>query len=424
MDAGLGGWDRLKLLYGLRNYRIYMFGDFVSLLGNWAQRVAIGWLTWQLTGSVTWLGIIGFADLFPSVAMAPLGGVIADRGDPRSISFSTQLWQMGQTVALCVLSFTDWMNIWLLLLLTVARGTLAAINQPARLALVPSLLPREHLPAGLAVNSLGFNLARFIGPAIAGIAIPIGGVGLAFGLNALSYLVLLYALWVLDIPKVIRPHVARGFRNTLIQAGEGIDYVRRSPALGPILFLFIVAALCARPIQELLPGFADQVFARGASGLAWMTSSMGIGAMLGGYFIIRTGSYTGLTGVLFVNYAIIAAALLIFAWTTQFWFALLVIAVLGFSLTVNSICTQSIMQAAVEDDYRGRVMSLYGMIFRGFPAFGALIIGMASDLWGLAIPLATAAVLMFVAWLPALRHRPDTTRVPEVVKREQRKAAE
>ena len=414
--GGSGGFHRLKILYGLRNYRIYMIGDFVSLIGNWAQRVAIGWLTWQLTGSVTWLGIIGFADLFPSVAMAPLGGVIADRGDPRSISFTTQVWQTVQTVALCVLSFTDWMNIWLLLLLTVARGTLAAINQPARLALVPSLLPREHLPAGLAVNSLGFNLARFVGPAVAGVAIPIGGVGLAFGLNALSYLVLLYALWVLDLPKVVRSHVARGFRNTLMQAREGVDYVRRSAALAPILFLFTVAALCARPIQELLPGFADEVFARGASGLAWMTSAMGLGAMLGGYFIIRAGSYTGLTSILFVNYAVMGGALLVFAWTTLFWLALLILAVLGFAMAVNSICTQSIMQNAVEDAYRGRVMSLYGMVFRGFPAIGALVIGVAADLVGLAIPLATAAILTLVAWLPSLRHRPQPAAVPEVAK--------
>jgi hypothetical protein len=103
MAAESGGLHRLRILYGLRNYRIYVVGDFVSLIGNWAQRVAIGWLTWQLTGSATWLGIIAFADLFPSVALAPLGGVIADRGDPRSISFKTQAVQMGHATALCLL---------------------------------------------------------------------------------------------------------------------------------------------------------------------------------------------------------------------------------------------------------------------------------------------------------------------------------
>ena len=150
MEAvGSGGWHRLKILYGLRNYRIYAFGDFVSLIGNWAQRVAIGWLTWQLTGSVTWLGLIAFADLFPSVALAPLGGVIADRGDPRSISFNTQMVQMAHALALCILTVTGLMGIWLLLALTVARGALAAVNQPARLSLVPSLLPREYLPAAI-----------------------------------------------------------------------------------------------------------------------------------------------------------------------------------------------------------------------------------------------------------------------------------
>jgi predicted MFS family arabinose efflux permease len=295
-----------------------------------------------------------------------------------------------------------------LLALTLVRGALAAINQPARLTLVPSLLPREHLPAGLALNSLLFNLARFIGPAVAGVAIAAGGISFAFALNAVSYVVLLHALWVLDVPRATKPEVARGVRGTLKQAADGITYVRNSPTLAPILFMFAVVALCGRPVQELLPGFADDVFGRGAFGLALMTSAMGLGAMLGGYSIIRAASHAGLTGPLFVNYAVMCAALLIFAWTTLFWFGLLLLVVLGFTMAVNSICTQSLVQYAVDDAYRGRVMSLYGMIFRGFPAIGALAIGVAADVFGLALPLAAASLLMLVAWLPALRHRRQT----------------
>lgn len=191
----MAGPAEMRLLFTFHNYRAYIFGDFLSLIGNWVQRVAVGWLTWELTHSATWLGVIAFADLFPAILMAPLGGAIPDRGVPRLISLHTQSLQMLQTLALFLAYALGLLSIWLLLVLTILRGGLAAINQPARMSLVPTLIPRDHLSSGLALNSLAFNLSRFIGPIIAGFAIWAGGVGLAILINALSYIAMLYALW-------------------------------------------------------------------------------------------------------------------------------------------------------------------------------------------------------------------------------------
>jgi len=406
MPADSPALDRpigIRDLLHQRNYCLFLTGDFISLLGNWTQRIAIGWLTWQLTESTTWLGIIAFADLFPSVVLSPFGGVIADRGDPRRISFHTQTIAMLHASALFVCSATGLLNIWLLVFLVTLRGSIAAMNQPARFALVPSLIPRDLLSIAMATTAVGFNLARFVGPAIAGLVIVRFGVSGAFAVNAVSYVALLIALWMLDVVPVKREAHSKQSVGTQIVAGY--QYVSRHAGVGPVLLLFAVGSVLVRPLTEMLPGFADGVFKEGAAGLAWLTSAMGIGAMLGGILMVRRNKLEQVFQAISVSLAVMSAAVLLFAFTPSFWLAIALTVTAGCAISVNGIGTQILTQSAVDNDMRGRVMSLYGVLFRAGPAIGAVVIGIIGDHVGLAWPTAVGALACGVVWVWSIRHR-------------------
>jgi MFS family permease len=374
-----------------RNYRLYAAGDAVSLIGNWVQKVAIGWLTWQLTVSATWLGIVAFCDLCPAIVLSPIGGVIADRGDPRRMSLISQVFAMTQAMVLLVLTWASLIDIWGIVVLSVLRGSIAAINQPARMSLMPNLIPPEDLASAIAFNSVMANMARFIGPAIAGVVIAGGGVSGAFAINAASYLLLLYALWAIDVKETVPSHQARRAMWTQITAGYRYVYEHRG--IGPLLLIYSATTVLVRPVTELLPGFADRIFGMGAQGLAWMTSAMGLGAMVGGMTMVRRASTERLVRAAVSSLAGLSISIVAFALVPSFWIGLVLLFAYGFSNTGSSIGTQSLVQGSVDDAFRGRVMSLYGVLFRGGPAVGALIIGTLADTFGLQWPVAVAALL-------------------------------
>jgi predicted MFS family arabinose efflux permease len=292
-----------------------------------------------------------------------------------------------------------WMDIWLLFALTLFLGTVAAFNQPARLALIPSLVPREHLGAAVAINSVVFNLARFIGPAIAGIAIVAGGVALAFALNAVSFAFFLFALSRVRLAKEEGP--ARKRQGLMGALTEGVGYVVRHAGIAPILLLLIVSSIGVRPLVELMPAFASRLFASGAEGLALLTASVGVGAIVGGLWLAGRSDPKGLTGVVLWSVAGMGAVTILFALSSTLWFAAPLLAVSGFFIVCAGVGTQTLIQLAVEANMRGRVLSLYGLIFRGGPAIGALLMGTASDFVGLRWPVITGATLVLLAWAVA-----------------------
>ncbi|WP_158045783.1 MFS transporter [Skermanella pratensis] len=393
--AGFGG-----ILRALRNpnYGLYTAGNAVSLIGTWMQRIAVGWLTWQLTGSGAWLGAIAFADLFPTVFVGPFAGAVADRWDRLRVTKVSQALAMVQAITLFALTWFDLMTIELLFALTVALGVIAGFNQPARLALIPSLVRREDLPAAVAINSIIFNSARFVGPAVAGLMIVTGGLASAFAVNALTFVLFLVALSRIRLPA--EPPAPPRVRNSLFRdVGDGIRYTAFHEGIAPMMILLIAVCLCVRPVVELLPGFAAAVFASGAGGLAVLTSTIGAGAVLGGLWLVRRSDSGGLTGIALGNTLVLSLALLAFVSTDQWWVAIPSLGVLGACMVVTGVGTQTLLQLSVAGEMRGRVLSLYGVIFRGGPALGALIVGVASERFGLRIPLAASAGLAVLAWL-------------------------
>lgn len=391
-----GGLRQIAKALSHRNYRAYTIGNSISLIGTWMQRVAVGWLAWKLTQSGTWLGLVAFADLFPTVIFSPLAGALADRHDRRTVVFVTQLLAMMQAVALAILTALGTIDIYLLFTLTLLLGVANALNQPARLALIPSLVERSSLSSAVALNSIVFNSARFIGPAIAGFAIAHGSIALAFAINATTYIAFLVALLLMRFTAA-EPIVRKGhiLGNTL----EGYTYAMRHPGLGPMIVMLAVTSLCSRAFVELLPGFADAVFQRGPQALAWLTAATGLGAMAGGFWMAQRSSLEGLTSLLIGNVLVMSAALLGFTATDIFWVALPCLFLAGISLVINGIAAQTLIQNATASAMRGRVMGLHGMIFRGGPALGALIMGAASSYVGLRLPVAVGAVICGAFWL-------------------------
>lgn len=392
----LSGLENIVRALKNPNFGIYTAGNAVSLVGTWMQRVATGWLAWELTGSGTWLGLVVFADLFPTVVVGPFAGAYADRSDRLRVTKISQALAMLQAVALFGLTATGLINIYLLLALTLFLGVVAAFNQPARLALIPALVPRRDLTTAVALNSVVFNLARFLGPAAAGLFIATVGVSYAYAANALTFVAFLVALSKVRLNEEDAPPTARG--KLLGDLLAGIRYSASHVGIATILTLMIASNVGARPLLELLPGFASDVFSAGASGLALMTSSVGAGAVVAGFWLAGM-SGANLARTFLANTLLTALTGALFAATGNLWLAVPILVVNGFAMAGMGIAAQTLIQMAVASSMRGRVLSLFGLIFRGGPALGALIMGAASDRVGLQLPIFAGAVAVLGVWL-------------------------
>ncbi len=356
-------------------FRRYMIGNTLSLLGLWVQRVALGWLTWEITGSGFWLGAIAFADLFPTIIVGPFAGVWADRVDRRQLVMWVQTAASVLALSLFLLVLAGHNNIYLIFMIVLGIGICAALAQPARLAMVPQLVSEENLPAAVALSSVAFNVARFVGPMIAGALIALTDISLAFLFNALTYAAMVVA--VMSLPKGLnviaegeRPHILR-------EIADGFRYTLSHPLIARLIFLMIAVAILAKPLPELLPGFADVVFDRGVVGLALMTQAMGLGSLLGGLVLARQLALSKLPTVALISLAACGLTQVAFGQTDSFYLGLAILFFASMAITVSGISTQTVIQRVVQEDMRGRVLSIWGLIFRGgaalsLPALGAL----------------------------------------------------
>jgi predicted MFS family arabinose efflux permease len=398
-----GGLGNIARAFAHRNYLVYVSGNSISLIGWWLERVAVGWLTWTLTHSGAWLGLISLADFLPVLFLAPFAGVLADRRDRVWIIRLTQWIGCAQASLLAILVVSDAMTIEILFSLVMMLGIASGVAQPSRLALIPTLVDRESLASALAINSVIFNLARFIGPALAGIVIAEIGIAAAFAANALSYIAFQISLLNLrGLPPP--PAVAR--QNVLRASAEAFSYASRHSGIGPMLLLFVVTTIGTRGFIELFPGFADRIFGRGPQGLAMLTSTVGLGAICGASWMVLRSAITGLANVVLVCTLIMALAILAFTATDAYYLALPCVFVAGAMMTITGTGAQTLIQSAVDARMSGRVMALYGMIFRAGPAVGAVLMGTLSEYLGLRLALALGALVSGSFWLATrFRHK-------------------
>jgi predicted MFS family arabinose efflux permease len=397
-----GGLGNIARALSHRNYRVYISGNAIQLVGTWMQRVSVGWLTWTLTHSGAWLGLMSMAEFLPVLFVSPLAGVLADRKDRVGIIRVTQLYGCFTATLLAILVATGFISSHFLFALVLLLGINQGIAQPARLALIPTLVDREALPSALAINSIVFNAARFIGPAIAGVLIARIGIGSAFAANALTYIAFQISLANLrDIPKL----PMRAAQNAVKASLEAYSYASRHPGIAPMLLLFAVTTIGTRGFIELFPGFADSVFHRGPQGLAMLTSTVGLGAIFGGAWMLIRSQISGLTTIVLANTLIMSLAIIAFTATDVFVMALPCVFIAGTAMVITGIGAQTLIQASTDRSMAGRVMALYGMIFRAGPALGAVIMGTASEHLGLRLPLAVGAVISCGCWALTLNRK-------------------
>lgn len=382
-----------------RNFRLFTIGSTLALVGMWTQRIAVGWLTWQLTKSPAWLGLIAFADLFPTVIFAPIAGALADRIDRLKIMKVTQMLAMLQAIALTALTFLGWIDVWTMFGLSLFLGIVMSFNTAARLAMMAGMVSKPNIGPAIALSAGIFNLARFLGPAVGGFIIVHWGIGAAFGFNALSFLSMLVGLYMMrDLyPEEYASKKGNIFRQTY----DGLAYAVRHPGIGPMLLALNAVSLGLKPFIDLLPGVSDLIYGMGAHGLSMLTSAAGLGALSAAIWMAQRGSVKNLSLYSLCSLPVGAAAIMLLAATGYFTVGLACAFIAGAAMTVNGTSTQTLMQNAVESSVRGRVMSLYGVIFRGTPALGALIMGSVSEKLGLPVVFVAGGALSLIAfaWL-------------------------
>jgi MFS family permease len=384
-----------------RNFAIYVTGNVFSHTGLWVQRLAVGWLAWSLTEQAFWVGAVAFADLFPVLVIGPFGGVFADRIDRLKVVMICQGVSAVQAVALYLLTVQGLITIEILFVLTFVLGAVSGFNQPARQSLVPSLVRPEDLTSAVALNSIVFNVARFTGPAIAGFVIAGYGVAPAFAINAVSFLCVIVALMCLRLPPAKR--TARHGRSVVTDLILGFRYVRRHALIGPLLLLTLAMSLFVRPMNELLPAVSEMLFQQGAAGLAILTGARGAGALIAGLAMARRGDAEGLSRHVVLSLFISAASIGLLIAGGPFWIAVVALVVFGFAMTTGGVGSITLIQVAVDNRLRGRVLSLNGLLMRGMPAFGGILMGWIADRIGLQLPLGVGAVLCLAIFVIAIR---------------------
>lgn len=379
-----------------RNYLLYLSGNIVSLHGVWVYRVALGWQAWQLTESEFWVGVVAFTQFFPIVVLGPLFGVLADRFDRRRAALVINSIGALIMLLLAALVLMDLVGIYVLCLLSLMQGTVDGANTPVRLALIPNIVARNQLQSAMAINSIAFNLSRFLGPAIAGVLIATLGVAAAFAFNGLSNMAILAALFA--IRTTVYRQSAEARSNVWGEVVDGMRYVGSRTAVRQLLGLVAMASFFGRGPLELLPAFAESVFQRGSTGLAALTSAAGAGAITAG-LIISNGLIHLRIRYVAIGIAVVGVLVILLGTTQVFWVGLAIVAALGFMLTICGVGAQILLQSLIDDDVRGRVSSLWGMIAFGGTAFGGLVVGSLASVWGLSVTTAGIGVICMILTL-------------------------
>jgi predicted MFS family arabinose efflux permease len=405
-----------------RNYRLFWYGQIVSLIGTWMQSVSQPWLVLLLGGSPLQLGTVLALQFLPAMFLAPLGGVLADRVDKRKILMVAQVVAMLQASILFTLTVTGTVEIWHVMVLATMLGFVSAVEMPVRQAFAAELVPPRDLVNAIALNSASFNLARVIGPAVAGLALAFFGPAFNFGVNAVSYLAVLVGLWWMnphELHRIKRPAQFDSVRRSL---AEGIGYALRTPTVLWPLVLLGGMAIFGMNFQTLLPLFARDTLGLGAEGYGALFAVMGAGALLGSLSLAFAGSRRPILALMLGGAVSFVAFELILGLTRTPAAAYPLIMVIGFSSMVMVNTINVMIQNSVSHELRGRVMSLYITVFAGAAPIGGFFAGAVAEIWGAPAGFllgATISVLFvaLVGWQLLLRHRVGVDAGAEAVHR-------
>jgi MFS family permease len=393
--AGLGG--RLGAL-AYRDFRLLLFGQGVSAVGSWMQMVAQGWLVYSLTGSPFYLGLVSLARAIPVFTFTLVGGAVADRYDRKTIVTLMNAVVALLAFALGALTLSGMITVWHVIVIAFLMGTAFSFEMPARQSLVSEIVDSKDVVNAVGLNSVAFNAAQIIGPALAAILIVQIGEGGVFLLNGTTYLAVVLGT-VLMRPIPARP---RGNGGILSNVVEGLRYVRRTPELFALVLLGSLVSLLARPYIQLLPAFAADVLDVGASGLGALNAATGAGALVGAVLVAAFGSYRRRGWALMFSFIGFGVGLVAFAMSGSFAVSLGVAVALGFVSAYSGISSNTVLQTRSGARMRGRVMSLHGLTMMGIVPLGVMLEGALGSLFGVPYVVAIGGALAALAAVAAM----------------------
>lgn len=375
-----------------RDFRVLWFGAFTSTVGNWMQQVAQSWLVFELTHSSFYLGLDYFFGQLPILLFTLIGGVIADRYNRRHVLVISQLVQMVTAFVLATLIYLDQVRVEYILLLSFVAGLGQAFGGPAYQALIPSLVAKKDLPNAIALNSIQFNLARVVGPLLAGATLAAWGGAACFGLNGLSFLVVIVALLSMSIR-----HVKPADPKPMMQELKGgLRYAKGEPTIVALTILAALTTFLGLPLLTFLPVFARDIFQGDINRFSHMMAFSGAGAVCGALIVAWLGRFTHMGRTLLITQVAFGALITGFALSRIVWVSDLLLFLSGAALLMTFSMTSSLVQLIVPDHLRGRVMSIYMVAFRGGMPLGSLAAGYAASLTSAPLVLAVNGVLILL----------------------------
>jgi MFS family permease len=390
-----------------RNFRLFFGGQSISLIGTWMTRIATAWLVYRLTKSALLLGTVSFAGQIPTFLFAPFAGVWVDRLDRRKVLVWTQALSMVQSLLLAALTFSGRITIGWILALSVMQGMINAFDMPGRQAFMVQMIDdRADLGNAIAINSSMVNMARLIGPSLAGMVIAASSEAWCFLIDGISYLAVIASLLAMQIHA---PAIQRKAASTLMELKEGWSYVSGFLPIRTILLLFAVVSLMGMPFVVLMPIFAAKVLHGGPHTLGFLMGAMGVGALVSALSLAARKSVRGLIRMIPIAAAVFGVGLIGFGLSHTFWLSMFTVFIAGMGMMQGMAASNTIIQTLVSEDKRGRVMSYYTMAFVGMAPFGSLLAGSMASAVGapLTVVVNGSVVMLGAAWfltrLPALR---------------------
>jgi MFS family permease len=386
---------------------LFFCGQSLSLIGTWMQRLAVGWLVYRLTKSALWLGVVSFAGQIPCFFLTPFGGVAADRYRKQTLLIITQVLSMLQALVLALLVLTDNAAIWHLIILNISLGVINAFDMPTRQAFVVEMVEkREDLGNAIALNSSMVNVARLLGPSVAGLLVATAGEGVCFLVNAASYFAVIVSLFLMRI----NPTKAKLEKATAWQQIKGgLRYAFGFAPIKYIILLLAVVSITGMPYVVLMPIFARDVLHGGPSTLGFLMGASGVGALVGAGYLARRKTVLGLGKIIALAACLFGVGIIGFSLSTLMWVSMLFVLLTGLGMMILMASANTILQTIVEDDMRGRVMSFYAVAFLGVAPFGSLLAGSLAHRIGATHTLFIGGMccilgsVLFAIKLPSLR---------------------
>jgi MFS family permease len=390
-----------------RNYRLYFAGQLISLIGTWMQNVAQAWLVYAITGSPLYLGIVSFASSIAPLTLSVGAGVVIDRVPKRTLLILTQSSAMALAFVLAADVYFGWVQAWHIVVLSFLLGVVNSFDAPARQAFVVEMVDREDLMNAIALNSAIFNSARVLGPTLAGIALAIVGPSWCFFLNGVSFIAVIIGLWMMDVKPIIG--AKRGV-SPLTQMREGVGYIWHNDVVRTLIGLVAVSNLFAFGYSTLMPAFADSVLNVGASGLGLLSAAVGVGALGGALLVASLGDFRHKGMLLTFGNLFFPVMVLLFSFSRNFALSMLLLVGVGLGFMIQNATTNTLVQITVPDALRGRVMSVYMMVFQGFFPIGSLMAGFIAQNFGISIGAAVGGAIalaygLFLLWRAPLIRR-------------------